>query len=380
MALAATAAGTTGPEPCSKCKTKEIITSVCDAVPRLIVAADSERRVKVFNTMAENVLGVKRHQVLERDIWELLPDAAQRQQLRQVLESGCGLHAAPLDVTVGERRLRLTAEVMPVRRAHGRPVGVLYVAKDTCQVRETEQRMHHLERLAAVGELAAGTVHELRNHLTSIKGFTQLIAQRYSEQQAPSLGKYCGLIESETDRMAAILSEFLTMARPRQDPRAWLDIGQALRDVLAIMYGEALLRNVIIDAAIPTVPIRVYGEANRLKEVFINLMRNAFQAMSAGGRLTIRAREDEQNVYIDFTDTGPGIAADVLRQIFQPFFTTKANGTGLGLAICQRTVSDHGGSIAAESVPGHGATFTVVLPRRCVSSETSSGSDTMSSG
>ena len=363
MALDVTAAGTTGAKPCSKCKICQVIPSVCDAVPHLIMAADIQRHIIIFNTMAENILGIPRRQVLKHDILELLPDAAQRQQFSQVLQGGCGMHAAPLTVAAGGRRLNLSAEVMPVRAANGHPIGVLCVAKDTCQVLETEQRMQHLERLAAVGELAAGTVHEIRKHLTSVKGFTQLIAQRYGTVDT-SLTKYCALIETEADRMEAILSEFLALARPRQRQMARLDIGQALHDVIAIMYGEALLRNITIDAAAPEAPLWVHGVANRLKEVFINVMRNAFQAMPADGRLTIRTKQDDRNVYIYFTDTGAGMPPEVLQQIFRPFFTTKENGTGLGLAICQRTVTDHGGCIEVDSTPGQGTTFTVILPRQ----------------
>lgn len=346
------------------------------------MAADSERRIIIFNTMAETLLGASRRAVLGRDIQEFLPESAHRQYLQTVLQDGANLHAVPLTVSSGERHLPLTTEAMPVRTADGDIVGVLFVAKHARQQQETEQRMQHLEKLAAIGELAAGTVHEIRNPLTSIKGFTQLIARRSHKTGDQTISEYCSLIEGEICRMENILSEFLTLARPRQQRWEQVDVGRALNDVAALMYGEALLHNITVDTQITAAPLLVYGDVNRLKEVFINLIRNAFQAMAQGGRLTIHAIRDGRSIYIHFRDTGHGMTPDILKHIFQPFFTTKENGTGLGLAICRRTVEEHGGYIEVDSTPGKGTTFTVVLPEqdKLNSREISSDSGTKSCG
>lgn len=236
--------------------------------------------------------------------------------------------------------------------------------------RESERRIEQLEALAGIGEIAAGTIHEIRNPLTSIGGFVQLLKARAARQHDQTSVEYCTLISEEIGHINGILSEFLALAKPQEGKFACVNISQIIQDVLSLMYGEAVLSGIAISARLPDEAPSVYGNAEKIKEVLINLCRNAFQAMSAGGRVTITAGAYADAVRVAVSDTGHGIDPAALTEIFKPFFTTKATGTGLGLAICQRIMRDHGGDITVASEEGRGTTFTLVFPLTCPAPET----------
>ncbi|EAX47746.1 histidine kinase [Thermosinus carboxydivorans Nor1] len=216
-----------------------------------------------------------------------------------------------------------------------------------------------LERLASVGQLAAGIAHEIRNPLTSVKGFIQLIMAR-GDRPVPR--DYLEIILTEIERIEKLIREFHLLARPPQTPQfALLNLRVVLHDVVLLMESQALSKNVALEF-MPGEDVTVCGDVSQLKQVWINLLRNAIEAAPQGGSVDIALRADGNWAVVTVTDNGPGIPEDILPHLGTPFFTTKQDGTGLGLSVCYSIVQNHGGNIRVNSRPGEGATFTVQLP------------------
>jgi two-component system sensor histidine kinase HydH len=218
------------------------------------------------------------------------------------------------------------------------------------------------ERLAAVGELAAGVAHELRNPLTSVKLLLQYAAQKGSGDQFTS--SRLQLILEEIARMESTIQGLLDFSRPPQLHRSQHDVRETLQRAVHLVLGRAEQQNVTVSTTIGEIPLFVQADAAQLHQVFVNLLINGLEAMPEGGTLSVSASCDsaEENVSVQIRDTGAGIAESIQKRLFEPFATTKERGTGLGLAVSRRIVEQHRGTILAENGSSGGAVFCVVLP------------------
>lgn len=229
-----------------------------------------------------------------------------------------------------------------------------------------EGELRKAERLSAIGELAAVLAHEIRNPLGSIRGTAEILKDDF----VPGERKYefLEILVKESDRLNRVVEDFLRLARPQSVVWGECDLQDELNNVITLVAAEANVREVRLDLDASSVPV-VAGDREKLRQAFLNIVLNALQATPAGGRVAVAASrqvhaDGAEWVEIRFSDTGGGIPPEALENIFEPFFTTKEGGTGLGLAITRKIVEGHGGRIAVESVPGHGTTFTVLLPER----------------
>lgn len=231
--------------------------------------------------------------------------------------------------------------------------------------RQRLQRLHRTERLAAVGQLAAKTAHEIRNPLTAIRSTMQYLARGLEDE--PRHGMVEDLLE-EVDRIDDILNELLQLTREGPFEPVALDPVEAVSQVLALVEAQAEEQGVILHRSLATHTPRIEADPHQLRQLLLNLVLNALQAMPEGGELTFRVAPRnghggaEEDVAIEISDTGPGIQPDVLEKIFDPFYTTKKEGTGLGLAISHRIVERHQGQLRVMSAPGAGTTFLILLP------------------
>jgi signal transduction histidine kinase len=249
----------------------------------------------------------------------------------------------------------------------------------TVQNSKLYERMKERDRLAALGEMAAGLAHEIRNPLGAIKGAAEFVAPLPGGKVPDDAGDFLRIIVEETTRLNRVVSQFLDYARPYRGEMIPLDVNEVVRRTLPLLVpaGEpgaaegATRAEVVLDLS-PELP-RTLGDAEQLRQVFLNLALNAVQAMEGiegrRGRLLIstvprrgRPGAPPQHVEVRFQDNGPGIAPLTQKNLFIPFYTTKEKGTGLGLPISQRIVENHGGFIEMRSRLGSGSTFTVVLP------------------
>jgi len=222
------------------------------------------------------------------------------------------------------------------------------------------ENMLQSEKLAAAGQLAAGIAHEIRNPLTSLKGFLQLLK---SGSSSPAKREaYVAIMLEELGRIEQILGELLVLSRPRSAQFAKTRIAHLISHVVLLLQPQAVMRGVEIKVRPISETAYIYCDENQIKQVLINIVKNGIEAMEHGGILTIEAVTDRDTASIRIADQGPGIPPETLDRLGSPFFTTKENGTGLGLTVCYRIMRNHGGRIEVESRLGEGTAFTLRLP------------------
>ena len=209
-----------------------------------------------------------------------------------------------------------------------------------------------------IGELAAGIAHEIRNPLTTIKGFIQL------NHEAEQTKKFSQIILEEIERINTIVSEFMVYARPHSVFFSECDAAGLMRDIIRFLEPEARLNNVWFTCAVPDEECWISGEKNQLKQVFMNIIKNAIEAMPSGGEVRISLESNGCHVRISIEDTGGGLTEEQVSRLGEPFYTTKTNGNGLGLMVSYKIIQNHEGTIAVNSQPGKGTAFNISLPVR----------------
>jgi diguanylate cyclase (GGDEF)-like protein/PAS domain S-box-containing protein len=250
----------------------------------------------------------------------------------------------------------MEASGTPVIGKNGTVEQIVVVARDITEKRKAEELLWNSEKLSLVGELAAGIAHEIRNPITSIKGFIQLFQQGAIKQE------YFDVILKEFDRIEEIIKEFLSLAKPQAIQLKPVNISLLLKDVEILLHSEANLRNVELDHKFEENIPNIMCDPNQIKQVFINLVKNSIEAIPNGGKVTIHAAKEHSNLLIKVIDNGEGISEDRLDKIGQPFYSTKEKGNGLGLMFCFRIIKQHKGTITVKSEKNKGTTVEVRLP------------------
>ncbi|MFX4303281.1 ATP-binding protein [Alicyclobacillus tolerans] len=226
-------------------------------------------------------------------------------------------------------------------------------------LRESQELLQVSEKLSAVGQLAAGVAHEIRNPLTALHGFLQLL---HSQAENGENEFYIHVMESELNRIRSILDELLMLAKPHPVQHTEIKLDELVQSVVSLMEPEARLHSIHFDILSDSSVPFIYGASDQIKQVLINLIKNAIESMSSGGVLTIRIQRKLKYVEILLVDQGIGIPQEILDKIGQPFFTTKESGTGLGLMVSQNIIHSHGGKLDIQSEPGVGTAVRVYLP------------------
>ncbi|WP_100330729.1 PAS domain-containing sensor histidine kinase [Bacillus xiapuensis] len=222
-----------------------------------------------------------------------------------------------------------------------------------------ERMQQEAQKLELIGTLAASTAHEIRNPLTGIKGLVQLLNEKYNDSTDEL---YFSVINKEIARINQIVSEFLILGKPTAQKVQTVDIREIIVDLNPLIYSEANQYSVHYQVVLPEQETWVNVNFDQMKQVILNLTKNAFEAMNEGGDLRLTVIKEGNSCHLSITDTGPGIEKEHLHQLFKPFFTSKDNGTGLGLVVCKRIVESFGGTIEIISEFGFGTTVSVTLP------------------
>lgn len=233
------------------------------------------------------------------------------------------------------------------------------VVERTRQLEEKQAQIIRAEKLAAVGRLAASVAHEINNPLQAVALHLQLLAD---ESLSSGGQRRLDVVQQEFNRIADIVGRLLDFQRPQMGEQQAVDVVAAVDYVLMLAEKQMQRSGVVLVQNLPDKLPPVWAVASQLKQVFLNLILNAAEAMPDGGQLTITAGHDAGKLYIEFADTGPGLPPAVQARLFDPFFTTKKDGSGLGLAVSHEIIANHEGTLTVRSVPGNGATFLVMLP------------------
>lgn len=235
-------------------------------------------------------------------------------------------------------------------------VGVYGIAKDISQNKRTEEYLRKSDRLSAIGQLAAGIAHEIRNPLTSIKGFLQLMEEKSANKE------YLQIMLREIERIELITNEFLILAKPQAKKYCKKSITAILGGFLPLVETQANMKNIEILTEIDDQLPAIYCDANQIKQVFLNVMKNAFESMPMGGQITIKVKKKEETLLISIEDQGCGISQERLKRIGEPFYSTKEKGTGLGLMIIFNIIKEHQGKIQIKSELNKGTKVLICLP------------------
>lgn len=276
-----------------------------------------------------------------------------------------GLSTAPMDRVW--RRDRLAAVLMAVAVLGLGALGMATIFytqnRHLTEIKQLEAEMARGERLATVGNLAAAVAHEIRNPLSAISMGLQRLRAEFEPAERDEYRRMVDLVQGEVRRLNAIVEEFLSLARPIQLKPEPIALAALLDEVRRLVEPQAGSAGIVVEQAIPGALPDLRADRDRIKQVLLNLVLNAIEAMPSGGRLTLGAAASGAALTLTVSDTGGGIPAELLRRVFEPYVTTKTRGLGLGLAIARRIVEAHGGRIEAESEAGQGTRFRITLPR-----------------
>jgi two-component system, NtrC family, sensor histidine kinase PilS len=328
-----------------------------------LVTTNLTGNIITFNRAAEEITGYKAHDVRGDEIFKVFGDI--EKQIEVGLESIRTRSRLPrFDIgckTADGREIHLGFSVAPLIDEANNSRGYVLTFQDLTEVMELEREVRRQERLAALGKMAAGLAHEIRNPLASMRGSVQVLASELSLSTDQS--QLMDIVLRESDRLNRIVSDFLTYARPPRIERSVIELGGLLSETIALLRNNPELRpdHVIIEQ-FPPEQVHYHGDPNQIRQIFWNLSRNAIQAMPFGGelRVSLDARP-EREVSITFGDTGQGMSREQIERLFEPF-NSSSGGTGLGMAIVYQLVRDHSGKISVESETGRGTSISIKLP------------------
>jgi two-component system, NtrC family, sensor histidine kinase HydH len=329
-------------------------------LPVGLIATDQAGQVTFFNAAAETITGLAADAMKGRQADKFLPE--QLCGLKQSLDQGEAIAERETECTFSEgRTIPLSISASRIINELGEFVGQVLILRDLREVRRLEAEVRRQDKLAALGKLAAGVAHEIRNPLSSIKGMTTFMAEQFPDGSEAKTA--AGVMIQEVDRLNRAISELLDFARPTDLKRQATDIAALLTRSIQLIHQDAANQNVRVDLELADDICPVHVDPDRLNQCLLNLYLNAIQAMTGGGTLRVTCdAENDRYVRIRISDTGPGIAAEHLGRIFDPYFTTKNKGTGLGLAVVHKIVEAHGAHLNVESIVGTGTTMTIQFP------------------
>lgn len=345
---------------------KGFLETIFNAILEGVIVTDPKGRLIYLNRAACGFFGIEVETSLGRPLGEVV------RGLDWDVLSGSGEEVVSRDLEVFYPESRfLNFYVVPLlsdEADEGAPemVGRAIILRDITQTRRATQETIESERFSALTMLAAGVAHEIGNPLNSLDIHLQLMQRALRKLPAKSraeLEKSVAVARGEVSRLDHIITQFLRAIRPHRIDLRPESVNAIVEESLAFLEPEIRDRDVIIEVELDRNLPLLELDRDQIKQAFYNIVRNAFQAMNAGGFLRVQTSADETHVNVSFADTGGGIPSENISRIFEPYFTTKAGGSGLGLLIVRRIVRAHGGEVILESLPGRGLKLTIRLPR-----------------
>lgn len=330
-------------------------------LPLGIIATGADDRIQTFNPAAGRITGKEREKVIGADPGKALPEIfadffPEKDKAEENLEQELRLEGQAGETT------HLRASSLPITNARGERLGRVALFDDLSGIRTLEEKIRKQDRMAALGKMAAGVAHEIRNPLSSIKGFATLLGNRFTEESEEK--ETARLLVGEVERLNRSIAELLTYARPQALRLSEFAIEPFIGETLRLIENDAKELKVELDAAVNLKRATVRLDQDRLKQVLLNLYLNSLQAMEGGGRLSVEVSDGEKPGWITIrvSDKGTGIKPELLDRVSDPYFTTKPGGSGLGLAMVGKLIDEHGGRMQISSKEGEGTTVSISLP------------------
>ncbi|WP_280769381.1 ATP-binding protein [Salipaludibacillus daqingensis] len=341
---------------------KEFLRKVLDTSPNFIYVKDSKGQYTLVNKSIATFYGTSVDEMLNKSEKDFNSDLVQVERHLQedqlVMET---LQEKHVDEEVlvdqnGKIKWVQTTKI-PLQLVESNDVHILCVSNDITERKLVEETIRKSDKLTVVGELAAGVAHEIRNPLTSIQGFLQFLKPNYKDE------RYFDIMLSEIERIKLIINEMLVLSKPQAKNPEMKDVREICQMIIDLLESQANLNNIEIltefDSNIPD----IWCETNQLKQVFVNVLKNAMESMIDGGQIVVQIKKnDEETILIRFIDEGIGIEQKRIERLGEPFYSTKEKGTGLGLMVSYRIIEQHNGKIKFSSKKNQGTTVDIILP------------------
>ncbi|MFD0676410.1 MULTISPECIES: PAS domain S-box protein [unclassified Paenibacillus] len=341
-------------------ETKEYLESFVNHTSDAIHVMDLQGNVLLTNKAFETIFGWSEEDTVGKQIEHIPPSYEHEfERIRQSILLGEPIaDYETVRSTKDGRYIDVSTTISPIRNGQGDIVAIASISRNITLRKQTEELLRKSEKLSVVGQLAAGVAHEIRNPLTTIRGFVQL-----QKNRGPLATSHLDIMLSELDRINFIVSEFLVLSKPQASLFELGDVQAILRDIVLLLDSQANLNNVQIEMQVEEDIPNIFCEPNQLKQVFVNVLKNGMEAMPDGGKLLIHIEYNPAgSVIVRIIDQGHGISEEDLPRLGEPFFTNKESGNGLGLMVSQRIIANHKGSLLIQSELGKGTCVEIHLP------------------
>jgi two-component system sensor histidine kinase PilS (NtrC family) len=335
--------------------------SIIHSIDSGLLTLNSEGIMSTFNRAAEEISGFSREEVIGRPLAIIFPDVVEH-----VTSSDASLKKGPYryemefkkkDGSIGYLGFSMSL----LKEPDGKSIGNLLIFQDLTALKNMEDHVKRVEKLAAVGEMAAGIAHEMKNPLASMSGSIQLLKK--GVDITPVANKLMDIVLRETDRLNALANDFLLFARPTSDNIAPVELSSAVEDTLELFRKNGIWQNRITVVQDLAPEVWTEMDSKHTHQIMWNLLLNAAEAIEGTGTIQVSSKASEDMVQVTVKDDGCGMSNDTMTKIFDPFFTTKTHGTGLGLSVVYRLLESYNGRMDVQSQHGQGSTFTVYLKR-----------------
>lgn len=341
-------------------QTQRFLENILSNIQTGVLSIDRDGIISHINQVGINVLHISTWVGLS--IFDIISCPAFKNLVKYSLKQGCSVSENEIPFQRSNNQIiPLQVSTVPLLES-GHLTGLVVTFHDLSAIRKLEEQLRRQDRLAALGRMAAGVAHEIRNPLSIIRGSAEILKKRFGHlEDEQGLSDF---ILDEVKRLSLVVNDFLMFARPPIPNKEEIRIDELFRDLIAYFDKQSIDTKFNIVHEVQTPDSTISADLKLCRQVFLNLVINAQQAMPDGGTITLRARTAsiDSEVYIEVIDEGIGIHPEQLDKIFDPFYTSKDSGTGLGLSLVHQIVSSHGGRIEVESIPGKGSIFRLIFP------------------
>lgn len=336
---------------------KNIMQFISNLYNHVLLKSTKDGKINFVTPNIRVLLGYEEHEVIDIKLHELIHEN-DRKQLLEIYKITNLQQIDKLTIRVRKKDgifLPIVLMIHPINDTNNNLEEFFYVMKEINLTEE--ESLLQSDKMALIGQLAAGVAHEIRNPLTSLKGFIQLIRSDTKMNH-----DYLEIMENEIDRIDSISNELMAFAKPAPNYYQLHNLQTIFENCMTLLEREALQKRIKVVRQFSEKIVKVYCDEQKIKQVIINLVKNGLEAMDKPGCLTIRIDKNEEYGILSIQDEGTGIPKDLMEKLGQPFFTTKTSGNGLGLMMCYKIIEEHNGKIQVESEWGVGSTFSIYIP------------------